>query len=94
MRGRTHYPVTLNFAIPDLLQMILLYRDPYGKKASIAHHTRSDSKPPNEIDNAKAAELESKVISLEKTVQEGERTIAELRQQIEALKKERRIVQV
>ena len=76
--------------------MILLYRDPYGKKPSVVvHHSPSaDSKTSNGIANTKSAELEKKVASLEKTVQEGERTMAELRQRIETLTKEKNLVQV
>ena len=74
--------------------MILLYRDPYGKKPSVVdHHSRSDSRPSNGIENAKSAELEKKVVSLEKTVLEGEKTIAELRQRIETLTREKNLVQ-
>ena len=85
----------LSLAISNVSQMILLYQDPYGKKSTVVHHTRSDSKRSNGIDiNAKTVELENKVASLEKTVQEGEKTIAELRQRIETLTKENSIVQV
>lgn len=76
--------------------MILLYRDPYGKKLTVvAHHSRSESKPSNGVENAnKTAELENKVVTLEKMVLEGERTIVELRQRIEVLTKEKDVVQV
>jgi hypothetical protein len=75
--------------------MVLLYRDPYGKKRSVvAHHSRSDSKPSNGVESVKSAELEKKVASLEKTVLEGERTMTELRQRIEILTKEKNLVQV
>ena len=74
--------------------MILLYRDPQGKKPSVARHPQSDTRPSNGVESAKAEELEQKVVTLEKTVQEGERTIAELRQRIEALTQDKNIVQV
>ena len=74
--------------------MILLYRDPDGKNQSVDQHTLSDTKASNSIQNCKTAELEKKVATLEKHVQKREKTIAELRQRMEALTNDKTIVQV
>ena len=77
--------------------MILLYRDPHGRKQSVGQHTLTDTKAGNGmigIQNCKTAELESKLATLQKNVQKREKTIAELRQRIEALTNDTSIVQV
>ena len=76
--------------------MVLLYRDPHGRKSTVIHRggRQSDSKPSNGIESGRVTEMEKKVASLEKTVQEGESTIAELRKRIETLTKDKNNIQV
>ena len=78
--------------------MILLYQDPRGSKSRV-NHSQTDSKAvgaaaPQVLDNKLSSELEKKVTLLEKTVHEGEKTIAELKHKIDILMKDNQVLQV
>ena len=63
--------------------MILLYQDPHGKKPSVVNHNSRVSATTTPMD----AELGQKVATLEKTLLEREKTIAELKEEISSLTK-------
>ena len=73
--------------------MILLYKDPQGRKASTVIGPQSRSSAVN-IQQEGSGELEQKVATLEKAMLEREKTITELQHEISLLKKENNIVQV
>lgn len=77
--------------------MIFLYKDPKGKSLSVTHSQTGSvkvaSKAPPQSDKS-VIDLEKKVASLERAMQDGERTIAELRQRISVLTKEKESMEV
>ena len=81
------------------LQMIFLYKDPKGKSLSVTHSQTGSikvaiaSKAPSQS-NKSVTDLEKKVASLERAMQDGEKTIAELRQRISVLTKEKESMEV
>lgn len=72
--------------------MIFLYKDPKGKSLSVTHSQTGSVKVASKVppqNNKSVTDLEKKVASLERAKHEGERTIAELRQRISVLTKEK-----
>ena len=77
--------------------MIFLYKDPQGKSLSVTHSQTGSVKIASKVpsqSNKSIIDLEKKVASLEKAMQDGEKTIAELRQRINVLTKEKESMQV
>ena len=75
--------------------MIFLYKDPKGKSLSVTHSQTGSVKVASKLppqNNKSVTDLEKKVASLERAKQEGEKTIAELRQRINVLIKEQESV--
>ena len=76
--------------------MVLLYQDPHGKTLSVIR-SNTESKAMSAVppqSSKTITELEKKVAFLEKTVQDGEATIAELKHQMGVMSKENPLPQV
>lgn len=77
--------------------MIFLYKDPLGKSLSVSHSQTGSVKVASKVpsqSNKSVFDLEKKLASLEKAMQDGDKTIAELRQKISVLTKEKENMQV
>ena len=86
------YSLILATVTTFVIQMVFLYKDPQGRSLSVSHSqtgsVKVSSKIPPPQSNKGVIDLEKKVASLERDKQEGEKTIAELRQRISVLTKE------